>query len=122
MVLSLTAFPVEALVRRRFWDVRSEEQLHYLADEDIVGDVVPDECRGVVSDLLSDIFEGHAIGPQLGSEKAFLLETFEETCLLTQGVEGKVQLTSKGQECLRVCCRRSIPDRLLQAGHCAFQN
>jgi len=78
MVLSLTAFPVEALVRLHFWDVRSEEQLHYLVDEDIVGDVVPDECRGVVSDLLSDMFEGHAIGPQLGSEKAFLLETFED--------------------------------------------
>ena len=43
MVLSLTAFPAGALVRVRFWDVRSEEQLHYLVDEDIVGGVVPDE-------------------------------------------------------------------------------
>ena len=60
MVLSLQAFPVEALVRLRFWDVHNEEQLHYLVDEDIAGTVVPDECRGVLSGLLSDIFEGHA--------------------------------------------------------------
>jgi hypothetical protein len=109
MALSLTAFPVDALVRVRFWGVHSEEQLHYLVDEDVVGDVVPDECRGVVSDVLSDIFEGRAIDPQLGSAKAFLLETFEDICLLTQGEEGKVQLTSKGQECLRVCCRLINP-------------
>ena len=109
MALSLTAFPVEALVRLRFWDVHREEQLRYLVGEGSVGDAVPDECRGVVSDLLNAIFEGHAIDPQLGSEKALLLETFAELCLLTQGEEGKVQLTSKGQEFLRVCCRLINP-------------
>ena len=96
-------------MRLRFWDVRNEEPLRYLVDEDIAGDVVPDECHGAVSELLSDIFEGHAVDPQLGSEKARLLETSEDICLLTQGEEGKAQLTSKGQECVRVCCRLINP-------------
>ena len=77
--------------------MHNEEQLHYLVDADIAGTVVPYECRGVLSGLLSDIFEGHAIDTQLGSEEAFLRETFEEVCLLTQGEEGQLQLTSKGQ-------------------------
>ena len=71
MALSLMAFPAEALVSLHFWDVRSEEQLHYLVDEDIVGDVVPDECRGVVSDLLSDILKDMLLSRSLARRKHF---------------------------------------------------
>ena len=120
MVLTLSAFPVEALVRARLWSLKGDDTT-YIMDKHGFGSIVPEECGGVLPGLLRDLLEA-----QVGSEgelevpkvddadvslqRSEILEAFQEAGLITE-VGSKFKVTTSGRQCFRVCCEVSAPKR-----------